>query len=236
MRRGLRRDPARSGERAAARRSHREARVKTSLGIWAFGAMVTRFVPVGYKPELGRRDDRRARARRGRGARRPDRRLRVPLPAGAVAREPRRGPRGARRPRHLLPRERPAPRSAVRQGRVRARPTTACAPRRSRRTLEAVDFAGEIGATSSSGPGSRATTTRSRRRTRESLGAVRRRGSAQAAERCARARRDDLPRAQELGAGDEDPDAEHRHDAARDPQAARAGASTTSRSTWTGST
>src|SRR3954451_6863900 len=25
--------------------------VKTSLGIWAFGPMVTRFVPVGYQPE-----------------------------------------------------------------------------------------------------------------------------------------------------------------------------------------
>jgi len=29
--------------------------VKTSLGIWAFGPMVTRFVPIGYQPE--RRDD-----------------------------------------------------------------------------------------------------------------------------------------------------------------------------------
>jgi xylose isomerase len=28
--------------------------LKTSLGIWAFGPMVTRFVPVGYKPELER--------------------------------------------------------------------------------------------------------------------------------------------------------------------------------------
>ena len=27
-------------------------RLKTSLGIWAFGPMVTRFVPSGYKPEL----------------------------------------------------------------------------------------------------------------------------------------------------------------------------------------
>ena len=27
--------------------------MKTSLGIWAFGSMVTRFVPGGYKPELG---------------------------------------------------------------------------------------------------------------------------------------------------------------------------------------
>jgi xylose isomerase len=26
--------------------------MKTSLGIWAFGQMVTRFVPIGYKPEL----------------------------------------------------------------------------------------------------------------------------------------------------------------------------------------
>src|SRR4051812_6830482 len=27
------------------------AAMKTSLGIWALGSMVTRFVPVGYKPE-----------------------------------------------------------------------------------------------------------------------------------------------------------------------------------------
>src|SRR5438552_4065353 len=25
--------------------------MKTSLGIWAFGSMATRFVPAGYKPE-----------------------------------------------------------------------------------------------------------------------------------------------------------------------------------------
>ena len=29
--------------------------MKTSLGIWAFGAMATRFVPSGYKPELAER-------------------------------------------------------------------------------------------------------------------------------------------------------------------------------------
>src|ERR671914_2645564 len=29
-----------------------EEDVKTSLGIWALGPMVTRFVPGGYKPEL----------------------------------------------------------------------------------------------------------------------------------------------------------------------------------------
>src|SRR3954453_10735264 len=27
-------------------------RLKTSLGIWAFGSMVTRFMPVGYQPKL----------------------------------------------------------------------------------------------------------------------------------------------------------------------------------------
>src|SRR6476660_2864963 len=27
-------------------------RLKTSLGIWAFGSMVTRFMPVGYQPQL----------------------------------------------------------------------------------------------------------------------------------------------------------------------------------------
>src|SRR3954447_3790667 len=40
--------------RAYARRngSDRVARMKTSLGIWAFGGMATRFNPGGYKPEL----------------------------------------------------------------------------------------------------------------------------------------------------------------------------------------
>ena len=28
--------------------------MKTSLGIWAFGSMATRFVPAGYKPELAK--------------------------------------------------------------------------------------------------------------------------------------------------------------------------------------
>ena len=76
--------------------------------------------------------------------------------------------------------------------------------------------------TSSSGPGSRATTTRSRRRT-PTAGRASSTAIGQAAQRCRGARRDALPRAQELRAGDEDPHAERRHDAARDPHAARAG-------------
>ena len=41
--------------------------MKTSLGIWAFGPMVTRFVPGGYQPRVARRADPREGAPRGRG-------------------------------------------------------------------------------------------------------------------------------------------------------------------------
>ena len=68
-RRGLRRDPALGRERTARGERVSRARVKTSLGIWAFGPMATRFVPGGYQPRAGRRDDGGARARaRSRGS------------------------------------------------------------------------------------------------------------------------------------------------------------------------
>src|SRR5712691_6134523 len=62
----------------------------------------------------GGRNDCRTRAASCRRSRRPDRRLRVPLPARAVGGEPGRGPRSTGRTRHLLPRDRPASRSALR--------------------------------------------------------------------------------------------------------------------------
>ena len=71
-----------------------------------------------------RRVDRREGPPRRDRPRRPDGRLRVPLPAGDQPREPRRHPRGARRARHLLRRDRPAPRPPLRQGRPVAPPTT----------------------------------------------------------------------------------------------------------------
>ena len=58
--------------------------MKTSLGIWALGPMVTRFVPGGYQPEHAAESTRRQGPPRGRRPRRPDRRLRVPLPQRAV--------------------------------------------------------------------------------------------------------------------------------------------------------
>ena len=102
-----------------------------------------------------------------------------------------------------------------------------------RRTLEAIDFSGELGAHFIIWPGIEGYNYPFQTPYAESWAWLVD-GIGQAAERC-RARDPALPRAQELGAGDEDPHAEHRHDAARDPQASR-GASTTSRSTWTGST
>ena len=93
--------------------------MKTSLGIWALGPMVTRFVPGGYQPEHLRRDHAGEGAQGHRRPRRPRGRLRVPLPQRALRGEPRRGARGARRPRHLLHRLRPAPRPPLRPRRAR---------------------------------------------------------------------------------------------------------------------
>ena len=42
--------------------------MKTSLGIWAFGNMATRFNAGGYKPELAGRLDRPRCARPSRGS------------------------------------------------------------------------------------------------------------------------------------------------------------------------
>ena len=43
-------------------------RLKTSLGIWAFGSMVTRFEPGGYQPELATRRPPSASTERSRGS------------------------------------------------------------------------------------------------------------------------------------------------------------------------
>ena len=140
----------------AARRSARTATVidttevatvmKTSLGIWAMGSMVTRFNPAGYKPELAGRSHGRARPHGRHGPRRDDRRLRVPLSAGALRRQPRRGPR--RRSTATASTRSPAACTSTTASRA------AGCPRRDdeirdeavRQTIEAADFAGRLGA------------------------------------------------------------------------------------------
>ena len=91
--------------------------MKTSLGIWAMGPMVTRFNPGGYKPELAERST-ADHVRVAVAGSKAHRRLRVPLSAGAVGRQPRRRPRRARRPWHLRDRVRPAPRQPLRARRT----------------------------------------------------------------------------------------------------------------------
>ena len=197
-------------------------RLKTSLGIWALGGMITRFVPVGYQPEHGSEStaEKVRRAVDGLGDLMDDYEFHYPYELSR--RQPRRGPRGARRPRDLLPGQRPAPRPAQRQGRAllarRRRPRRGAARHARRLRVRRARSA----RTSSSGRGSRATTTPSRPPTRESWARFID-GVGQAATALGRPRPEALPRAQELRAGHEDLHAQHRDDAARHPQAARRG-------------
>ena len=234
--RGARRGAAAAGQRRRARRRRASIEalyasrrhfddertdVKTSLGIWALGAMVTRFVPGGYQPEHGRETHGREGAARGRRARRPDRRLRVPLPAGAQRATT--STRSARRSAATASTASPAACTSTRAS-ARAgspRPTPACATRRGGSPARPPTSPASSARTSSSGPGSRATTTRSRRPTREL--ALAHRGHRRGRRGLRGARRQALPRAQELRARDEDPHGQHRDDAARHPQAARPG-------------
>ena len=120
--------------------------LKTSLGIWALGPMVTRFVPGRLPARARRRVDRREGAPRGRGARRPDRRLRVPLPAGALARTT--STTSARRSTATASTASPPACTSTRASAAAgsSRPTTRVRAEALRRTLEAADFAGELGA------------------------------------------------------------------------------------------
>ena len=194
--------------------------MKTSLGIWALGTMATRFVPGGYKPELAGETtvERVRRAVEGLGELIDDYEFHYPQELSR------------RTSTRCATRSTGTASTASRAGSTSTRCSGKgglCSPddatreeacgAPSRRPTSPASSA----RTSSSGRGSRATTTRSRRRTRV-VGVARRRD--RAGGRSVRgAGRQALPRAQELRAGDEDPDAQHRHDAARDPHAARAG-------------
>ena len=189
--------------------------------------MATRFNAGGYKPELTGVSTADEGADGRRGARRPDRRLRVPLSAGALTGEPRRGAGGARRARDLLRLQRPPSESVVRQGRLllprrrdegRGAPADARGHRPRRGGRGALHhLAGDRGLQLPVPDAVRVVVAAVHRRRRRVGPAREGQG------------RDGVPRAQELRAGDEDPDAQHRHDAARHPHAARAGRSTTCR-------
>ena len=83
--------------------------MKTSLGIWAFGAMATRFNPGGYKPELaGASTASKVRtAVEGLGDLIDDYEFHYPQEVSRENLEEVQA--GARRPRDVLHRERPPP-------------------------------------------------------------------------------------------------------------------------------
>ena len=179
--------------------------VRTSLGIWALGTMATRFVPGGYKPEFAGEIDHPARRPRGRGTRGADRRLRVPLPPGALAGEPGRGAGRARQPWDLHHLHRAPSRFALWEGRprldrsrdpqggARADARGGRLRRRARRPFRRL-------------AGDRGLQLPLPDALRRELGVVR--GGDRPGGGALRDSRDQaLPRAQELRAGDEDPDA-----------------------------
>ena len=197
--------------------------MKTSLGIWALGPMVTRFNPGWEPPDLAGARRRRS-ATGSRGPRRPDGRLRVPLPRRDLARQPRRRARARST----------ATASTIASGlhldsRFAQRRAALARPgdraEALRLTREATDLAGQIGAHMISWPdrGLQLPVPDPVR----GLVEVARRGRGRGGARdCGVSRRQALPRAQELRAGDEDLHAEHRDDAARDPQVRAQGITT----------
>ena len=75
--------------------------MKTSLGIWAMGPMVTRFNPGGYKPELAGASTAEHVRTAVAGLEGLIDDYEFHYPQELSRRQPRRGARGARRPRHL---------------------------------------------------------------------------------------------------------------------------------------
>ena len=191
--------------------------MKTSLGIWAFGTMATRFVPAATSRSSGKTTPSRCAAVEGLGELIDDYEFHYPQELSRRT--------STRCARHSTATASTASRAGCTSTRASARAVSLAG--RGDRARRVGDARGD----------------RLRRRARRALhhlagdrglqlpvpDAVPESwawfldGVGEAARARAGARRDDLPGAQELRAGDEDPDAEHRHDAARDPQAARAG-------------
>ena len=194
--------------------------LKTSLGIWALGGMVTRFMPVGYQPEHA--DETTAqkvrRAVDGLGDLMDDYEFHYPAELTRDNLDEVREALGDHgiytvcAGLHLDPR-------FGRGGLVSPDPEV-------RKlaldiTLDAAEFAGEIGAHFIIWPGIEGYNYPFQTPYAQSWEwLIDAHGAGRAGARQARPQA--LPGAQELRAGDEDPDAQHRHDAARRAHAARA--------------
>ena len=143
-------------------------RLKTSLGIWALGGMVTRFVPVGYQPEHGSEStaEKVRRAVDGLGDLMDDYEFHYP---DELSRDNLDEVREALDGHGIYClASGPAPRPAQRQGRALLARRRASATRRCASRSTPASSPARSARTSSSGRGSRATTTPSRPPTRES--------------------------------------------------------------------
>ena len=195
--------------------------MKTSLGIWALGSMVTRFVPGGYQPQWAGETtaERVRRAVDGLGDLIDGYEFHYPQELNAENLDEVREALGGHdiyciaTGLHLDPR-------FGKGGLVSPDPATRAEA--VKRTLDAIDFSGELGAHFIIWPGIEGYNYPFQTPYAERWAWLVD-GIGQAAQRCTRPRDLALPRAQELRAGDEDPDAQHRDDAARDPHAPRPG-------------
>ena len=195
--------------------------MKTSLGIWAFGTMATRFVPGGYQPQWADETtaQRVRRAVEGLGDLIDDYEFHYPQELSPDNLDEVREALGGHgiyavaTGLHLDSKFGRGglvnPDAAIRAEAVRAHPRCGRLRRQPRRTLH--HLAGDRGLQLPVPDPVRGV-----------VGVADRRG--RAGGRAGEDPRDqDLPRAQELRAGDEDPHAQRRHDAAHHPQAADAG-------------
>ena len=220
-RRGLRRDPALGRRAGGGRDTAKGVTMKTSLGIWAFGPMSTRFVPGGYQPQWAGEPtaDKVRRAVEGLGDLIDGYEFHYPQELSPDNLDAVRAALGGHdiyciaSGMHLDP--------LFGKGGL-CSPDDKVRDEAIRRTLEAVDFTAELGRALHHLAGDRGLQLPVPDAVRGVVGALHRRDRAGRAAGDG-ARRDDLPRAQELRAGDEDLHAQHRHDAARDPHAAPPG-------------
>ena len=193
--------------------------MKTCLGIWALGSMITRFVPGGYQPQWADETtaERVRRAVDGLGDLIDGYEFHYPQ---ELSEENLDEVRGRSASMTSTASRRPAPRSALRPRRARhPRPATAPRPCDRRR---GGDFAGELGAPLDRLARDRGLQLPVPDAVQGELGVVRR-GHRPGRRDVQGGRGRALARAQELRAGDEDPHAQHRDDAARHPHAARPG-------------
>ena len=202
--------------------------MKTSLGIWAFSSMVTRFVPGGYQPEHAGETtvERVRRAVDGLGDLIDGYEFHYPQELNEENADAIRDALGSDHDMYCLAGGLHLDPRFGRGGLVNPDPEVR--GEAVKIAVAGAKLSGELGVPMIVWPGIEGYNYPFQTPYADSWGWFID-GLAQVAGTLGDARPGALARAQELGAGDEDPDAEHRDDAVRDPRAAPSAATTTSR-------